>query len=143
MFLSPKSRNQPTRCEADGVRHLRHRPAHRSVFMRRPPRGRVPSVLPVRDAAPRAPAPSLMRNFAAVSEMPPRLIEIVLTTSSCRPPSLFTSRASSPAEDSGAGAASGSTSARPSIGTSPRRPRRRNASISLWRAIAFSHGVKG
>ena len=95
------------------------------VFIRCPP-DRARRASSDRDGRRRAPRPSLMPSFAAVSRMLSPSSEMAETTLCWRPSRCPTSLASSPCELSGAGGMSGSTSIRPSMGTSPRRPLRRH-----------------
>src|SRR5882757_4377194 len=101
----------------------------------------------VRLASPRCSAtrtaPSLIENFAAVSLIETLSTAIDCSTSRWRAGSDCNWAATSLAEAVSTGVSPGSTSAKSSILTKIRLPRRRNASISLLRAIANNHGANG
>ena len=63
------------------------------------------------------------------------------TTSRCRPLRIERSRSASRLDKLFVSGSVDRTSRRSSIGNSPCRPRRRKLSITLWRAIALTHGV--
>src|SRR6266566_3326611 len=103
--------------------------------------------LAVRAASPRCSAtrtaPSLIENFAAVS-----LIDVLSTAIACSTSRWRAGRdcnwvATSVGDAVSATVWSASISAKSSILTKMRRPRRRSASISLLRAIANSQGANG
>src|SRR6266702_5246930 len=103
--------------------------------------------LAVRLASPRCSAtrtaPSLIANFAAVSLIDALSTAIDCNTSRCRAGSDCNWAATSLAVAVSAAGSLGIISAKSSMLTKTRRPRRRSESISLLRAIANSHGANG
>src|SRR5690242_17437233 len=103
--------------------------------------------LAVRLASPRCSAtrtaPSLIANFAAVSLIDALSTAIDCKTSRWRGGSVWSWAAITPADAVSGAGSSGMVSAKSSMLTKTRRPRRRRASISLLRAIANSQGANG
>src|SRR6202008_3658872 len=88
-------------------------------------------------------APSLIANFAAVSLIEALSTAIDCNTSRWRGGRVWSWAAISLGEAVSAADSSGIVSAKSSILTNARRPRRRSASISLLRAIANNQGANG